>query len=178
MPPFDFATARAQIEEYKTRSHPAERRAPTEPSEKPEQEGWARRVETRLAAANRINVGLTADQIWRIKEMEISHEQLRFFDENKIEPSDDEFLVDDDGNVIVVYLKHGFKLPWDDETADEILNVLERGTQSLVDHFPPPGRDKKDKRFQKDFEEDKKRYDENGYQKLDSSILDTVGVLQ
>lgn len=100
----------------------------------------------------------------RLKETNISDEQLRWFDDNKVEVAEDEYLLDENGNTIGLYLMHGFRLPWeDDETSDEILEELESDTQELVTHYPPPGRDKKDKRFQKDFEEDRTRCEEKGY---------------
>jgi hypothetical protein len=60
MAPYDFDLEKRRIEEYETRTDSIECKAPSELGEKREIEGWA------------LNVGLSSDQIWRLKETYIS----------------------------------------------------------------------------------------------------------
>jgi hypothetical protein len=161
MPPFDFAAARKNFEdslsEYESRTNPLERRAPTGPGEYHEPEGWAPKTANELAKAKRHNVGLSADQIYRIKNTDISDEQLRYFNDHEVRVSTDEYILDNEGNTIGGYFRHGLSLPWDDKTADKMLDDLESSTQEFLEHYPPPERDAKDKRFKEGYEEDKAR---------------------
>lgn len=107
----------------------------------------------------------------RLKNTEISDEQQRWHEENKIETSEDEIQLDEDGKPALVYLAHGVAIPRDEETLGKLLNSLGEKVAEIRAHYPPPP-PKNDKRFQEDFGKDKERCEKLGYQ-----LVSTIWVL-
>jgi hypothetical protein len=149
MAPYNFDEERKKIGEYEARADFAERRGPTQKFERPEPEGWAQIIRDSHKSARTIHFGLSNEQLKRLKDTKISDKQLEWHANNQIE-------VDDDGNIVMIYLRHGITLPWDEQTGEEILQALESNTKTFMEHYPPTT-PTKDRRFKDAFEQDKKR---------------------
>jgi len=162
MAPYNFEEERKKISEYENRTDPAERRGPTQKFEIPEQEGWAQKVREHRDELTVVKCGLFNEQLKRLSNTQISDQQYSWHTANDTLISESEMQVDDEGDGLMLYLKHGSSLPWDKAAAQKIAERLESSTNLFIKHYPPNLPDK-DRRFKEEFDNDKKRCKDCGY---------------
>jgi hypothetical protein len=162
---FDFEAAHRRIAEYESRTDSAEQRAPTRISfEKQEEDGWAQRFrETVNQKYNDYSLGITQEQVQRLRNTPIGKKQMEYHDKNDEIVSTGEIVRFPNGEIFMAILTDGIEDIWGLDQAANIVSKFADDMAVFREHYPPGPPKHEDKRFKESYERDLARCTPLGY---------------
>lgn len=132
----------------------AEQRAPTRISfEKQEEDEWAQRIrETGKQKYNDYSLGLTQEQVQRLRNTAIGKKQMDYHDRNEELVSTGEIVRFADGEIFLAILTDGIEDIWGAKQAAEIVTKFDVDMAVFRGHYPPGPPKHEDKRFKESYE--------------------------